>query len=460
MPFKRNNRYVSLGITILCVVIASIIIYIIFSNLDGFFAVIRGLVRIISPFLYGILFAYLMNPIMCAVERGMTKLLAERDLTPRRKRTLSRVVGVSVAFVVLVSVLYLLIYMIVPQIIDSINSLLDPNTIIGYYEQLRGWILRLLKDNPEMEQWCISRLEDIYGMSEKWLANLDLETAFVSITSGVYNVVKEILNILIGFVASVYMLISKDTFHAQLKKMAVAFFPEARCDRLLDVCRRTNKIFSGFIVGKLIDSLIIGVLCYFGMLILKLPYPVLIATIIGVTNIIPFFGPIFGLVPSALLILLINPWQCLYFVIFVLCLQQFDGNILGPHILGDSVGLSSFWILVSITVAGGIFGFSGMVLGVPFFAVFYSLFSDLVNRRLIQKGKTLKTMRYGKIKRVQDLNQLPKQPLHEQADCSTADQVLDPDDEIEILDEPDGDAPAWTQDLSDDEDEYNFEGLD
>ena len=306
----------------------------------------------------------------------------------------------------------------------------------------------------------ISRLEDIYELSEKWLKNLDLESAFVSITSGVYNVVKEILNILIGFVASVYMLLSKDTFHAQLKKMAVAFFPEARCDRLLDVCRRTNKIFSGFIVGKLIDSLIIGVLCYFGMLILKLPYPVLIATIIGVTNIIPFFGPIFGLVPSALLILLINPWQCLYFVIFVLCLQQFDGNILGPHILGDSVGLSSFWILVSITVAGGIFGFSGMVLGVPNFAVFYSLFSDLVNRRLIQKGKTLKTMRYGKIKRVQDLNQLPKQPLHEQADCSTADQVLDPDDEIEILDEPDSDAPAWTQDLSADEDEYNFEGLD
>ena len=290
---------------------------------------------------------------------------------------------------------------------------------------------------------------------ENWLKNLDLEAAFRSITTGVVSVVRAVVNLFIGLVAAVYMLLSKDTFYAQLKKIAVAFLREERCNRVFDVCTRTNKIFGGFIVGKLIDSLIIGILCYFGMLILKLPYPVLIAAIIGVTNIIPFFGPIIGLVPSALLILLINPWQCLYFVIFVLCLQQFDGNILGPHILGDSVGLSSFWILVSITVAGGIFGFAGMVLGVPFFAVFYSLFSDWVNRKLCKKGRPAQTACYGKIKCVADLERPVKKPAPPE-NLTKAAAVLDLNDEIEIESAPAGDA----EDTPEYDFDRDFAGLD
>ena len=337
MPFRRNNKYVAWGLTFLGVIVASIIMFVVFTNLKGFFAVIQKFISIISPFLYGLLFAYLMNPIMVRVELCMGKLLAERDLSPRAKQNLSRGVGVGVSCIVLLAVLYLLIYMIVPQIIESLNNLFDPQTIINYYQQLRKWILKLFQDNPDTEAWCMERLEDVYKWVENWLKNLDLEAAFRSITTGVVSVVRAVVNLFIGLVAAVYMLLSKDTFYAQLKKIAVAFLREERCNRVFDVCTRTNKIFGGFIVGKLIDSLIIGILCYFGMLILKLPYPVLIAAIIGVTNIIPFFGPIIGLVPSALLILLINPWQCLYFVIFVLCLQQFDGNILGPHILGDSV---------------------------------------------------------------------------------------------------------------------------
>ena len=386
MPFRRNNKYVAWGLTFLGVIVASIIMFVVFTNLKGFFAVIQKFISIISPFLYGLLFAYLMNPIMVRVELCMGKLLAERDLSPRAKRNLSRGVGVGVSCIVLLAVLYLLIYMIVPQIIESLNNLFDPQTIINYYQQLRKWILKLFQDNPDTEAWCMERLEDVYKWVENWLKNLDLEAAFRSITTGVVSVVRAVVNLFIGLVAAVYMLLSKDTFYAQLKKIAVAFLREERCNRVFDVCTRTNKIFGGFIVGKLIDSLIIGILCYFGMLILKLPYPVLIAAIVGVTNIIPFFGPIIGLVPSALLILLINPWQCLYFVIFVLCLQQFDGNILGPHILGDSVGLSSFWILVSITVAGGIFGFAGMVLGVPFFAVFVLAVQRLGQPEALQKG--------------------------------------------------------------------------
>lgn len=435
MSFRRNNRYVAWGLTFLGVIIASIIIFVVFTNLKGFFAVIQKLISIISPFLYGFLFAYLMNPIMVRAEQLIDKLLAQRDLSVRAKRNISRGVAVGISCVVLLAVLYLLIYMIVPQIIDSVNSLIDPDTIIHYYQQLRKWILKLFQDSPDMEAWCMERLEDIYRWVENWLKNLDLEAAFRSITTGVVSVVRAVVNVFIGLVAAVYMLLSKDVFYAQLKKMAVAILREDRCNWLFDVCSRTNKIFGGFIVGKLIDSLIIGVMCYFGMLILKLPYPVLISAIIGVTNIIPFFGPIIGLVPSAFLILLINPWQCLYFVIFILCLQQFDGNILGPHILGDSVGLSSFWILVSITVAGGIFGFGGMVLGVPFFAVFYSLFSDFINRKLCKKGKPVQTSQYGKIRSVADLD-APVKKRPPSSNPPQPETVLDLNEELEIEDNP------------------------
>ncbi|MBD9198574.1 MAG: AI-2E family transporter, partial [Clostridiales bacterium] len=161
----------------------------------------------------------------------------------------------------------------------------------------------------------------------------------------------------------------------------------------------------GFVIGKIIDSLIIGFLCYFGMLILRLPYPVLVATVVGVTNVIPFFGPIIGAVPCGFLILLVNPLQCFYFVIFVICLQQLDGNVIGPKILGNTIGISGFWVLVSITVAAGLFGFAGMLLGVPVFAIIYMLISDSVNLLLKKKGDTTATDAYYAIERVSDLEQ-------------------------------------------------------
>lgn len=450
MLFRRKNKYVAWALTILSVVIASIVIFVIFTNFQGFFQVVKRLIGIFSPFIYGLVFAYLMNPIMKKIDAGMQRLLAERELSPKSKRIICRGSGVAVAFVVLASVLYLLVYMIVPQIIDSVESLIDPTTLIGYYEQLSQWILQLFEDNPEVEGWFLSRLNDIFQMMESWLSTIDLEETFRSITSGVVSILKAVMNILIGLIAAVYMLISKDTFLAQMRKMAVAFLREDHCDRLFDVCAMTNKIFGGFIVGKLIDSLIIGVICYFGMLILKLPYPMLIAVIIGITNIIPFFGPFFGAIPSAFLILLIDPWQCLIFIGFVFLLQQFDGNILGPRILGDTVGISSFWILVSITVAGGIFGFAGMVLGVPFFAVFYTLLSQAVNRRLTRKGKTTQTTSYAQLKAVAELEKPVTRGV--QSDFEQAEIVIEPDDDVEIQTETESD---WFP-----EENYDFSGLD
>ena len=189
------------------------------------------------------------------------------------------------------------------------------------------------------------------------------------------------------------------------KKLVVAICKDKTADHIFDLGRRIHKVFSGFIIGKILDSLIIGILCYIGMLILKLPYPALVATVVGVTNVIPFFGPFIGAIPCTFLILLVNPLQALYFGVFVLALQQLDGNVIGPRILGDTIGISGFWVLVSITVAGGLFGFAGMLLGVPVFAVIYMLVDDFVVSRLKKKGRPVDTPDYYAIRKVEDLPQ-------------------------------------------------------
>ena len=445
--FKKDSQYFKLGITLLGVVIASIMFQVVFSNLRGFFDVIRGFTKVISPILYGVAFAYMMNPVMMFVEQRLYRLWAMRPASgsrdaaavERSRRRVCHVVGIILALALLLVIVYLMIVLVVPTIVENVTAIANPEKIMEYYDQVRTWLLRLLSDSPDLEQWMMTRLDDVYSFAEKWISNLDFSKALVSVTTQVYSALKGMLDVLLGLVVAVYMLLSKDKFLAQAKKLLVALFSDARCDRLLEIFRRTNKIFGGFVMGKIIDSLIIGIICYVVMTLLSLPYPMLIATIVGITNIIPFFGPLIGAIPSAFLILLIDPLQCFIFVVFIILLQQFDGNILGPHILGDSVGLSSFWILISITVFSGIFGFAGMVLGVPVFAVLYMLLSDFVTRRLRKKGKPQQTAYYSGITCVEDIELARKaqeyaaehHAFHEDdPDVET----YDLDDELEIED--------------------------
>lgn len=407
---RKNRIYVKLGLTLLCVVFASVLFTVILSNLNGFFSIIRSFIRIISPILYGVLFAYLMNPIMVFVENGLLRLISRFSKAEqlsnskiRSRKKICHIVGVVCALALLLLVFYGAIVLVVPTIIENITAIVNPNKIISYYDKVTTWLHQILSDNPDIEKWALGRIEGIYDSLERWIQELDLKEALVSVTTQVYGVVKGTLNFLIGLVIAVYMLLSKEKFLAQSKKVAVACFSEKWCNRLLEIARRTNKIFSGFVLGKIIDSAIIGLICYIVMSIFRLPYPMLISVIIGVTNVIPFFGPLIGAIPSAFLILLIDPLRCLFFIIFIVALQQFDGNILGPRILGDSVGLSSFWILISITVFSGIFGFAGMVLGVPVFAVIYMLLSDYVSRKLREKGRPQQTEVYSRIRSTDDI---------------------------------------------------------
>ncbi len=410
VQMKKNRIYFKLGLTLLCVVLCSVVFQVIFSNLSGFFQAINSLLAILSPILYGVLFAYLMNPVMEFIKglllRGLKRWPKTAQMDPAQLRSwhqVCHVIGVVFSILTMLLFFYLAIGLIVPTIIENISSIFNQETIIDYYTRIINWMHQLLSDQPEIENWAIAKVQDLYDFALTWLAELDLREALLSLTTQVFGVLKGTMDFLLGLVIAVYMLLCKEKFLAQAKKLVVALFSEKRANRLLELGRRTNRIFGGFVMGKIIDSLIIGIICYIVMSIAKLPYPMLISVIIGVTNVIPFFGPFIGAIPSAVLILLINPIQCFVFVVFIVILQQFDGNILGPRILGDSVGLSSFWILISITLFSGFFGFAGMVLGVPVFAVLYMLLSDYVTRRLKEKGRPLSTEVYGRIRSTEDI---------------------------------------------------------
>ena len=281
--------------------------------------------------------------------------------------------------------------MILPQLISTINGVIEnfPSNADTVYR----WLQQLLADNPQVESTVLEGYEKGLLKIETWVTT-DLVKIMSSVLSGVMSGVVFIKNLLIGLIVMVYLLNIKELFAAQGKKLVYGCFPLRIANRVVEKIRFIHQVFGGFIIGKLLDSLIIGIICFVCLSVMKMPYVMLVSVIVGVTNIIPFFGPFIGAVPSAILILFDNPLKCLYFLIFILLLQQFDGNILGPKILGNSTGLSSFWVLFSILVFGGVMGFIGMIIGVPTFAVVYSLVSEWVNSSLKKKGLSQNTQDY------------------------------------------------------------------
>ena len=277
--------------------------------------------------------------------------------------------------------------MIIPGLIDSIVKIIE--ILPSSMERLTQWASSKLTESPELYNIVSVWIDDFTANAVNFVTETLLpqySSLAVYISESIMGMLNLIKNIFVGIIVCVYFLNIKDTFAGQIKKVIVATFKESTAEEILQGAAFTNKTFGGFINGKIIDSIIIGILCFICMSIFNWEYTLLISCIIGVTNIIPFFGPFIGAIPSALLILMVNPMQCVYFLIFILALQQFDGNILGPKILGDSTGLASFWVLFSVIVGGGLFGFVGMVVGIPLFAVIYAYFSRSINKRLAKKG--------------------------------------------------------------------------
>lgn len=403
MKLHRNEMYKKWGITGFLVFAACSVFWIVFSNLSGFYGVINDLFSILSPILYGFLFAYLMNPIMKFTVKRMERILRKKSKwTEKRILAISKITGVVVSVIVFLLCVFALFALIVPNLIGSIADLLQQERLDAYYNKITNWANSFLA-GTDVAKWIQSNLDKLLDVLVDTLKKIDIAAIIAGLTSSVYSIVMTVFDIFIGIVAAVYLLIYKEKLCAQAKKSTVAFLSAKHADRILEITRRTNRIFGGYVIGKIIDAIFVGVITYITLLILGMPFAPLISVIVGITNIIPFFGPFIGAVPSALLLLVENPIDALYFIIFVIIMQMIDGNIIENRILGEKLGISDFWVLVSILLFGGIFGFGGMLLGVPIFAVLYTIIADGVNKCLKRKHYPTSTDEYYTLQCVSEL---------------------------------------------------------
>ena len=373
-----------------CVVGACIALYLTLNNLGYFLGKIGVFIGIVSPFAGGIVIAYVLDPM---VKFFYTKLFKEKKKT--------RGFAILLAYLVAILLLVLLAWLVIPQIVDSIAMLFTnfPSYIqsvqdmLGMAQERFGVDLssatKVLDDSEAM-------VKEIYSMAS---------AAMPQIVASIGSVASNFVAIFTSIAASIYMLADKEHLLHQLRTLAHAFLPEKAAENTLRICHYANVNFTGFFVGKIIVSAIIGVISFVAMAILRLDFALLISVFIGITNIIPVFGPFIGAIPSIFILLLVDPIQAVIFGVLILVIQQVDGNFIGPKILGNTIGISGFWVLVSITVAAGLFGFAGMLLGVPVFAIIYMLISDSVNLLLKKKGDTTATDAYYAIERVSDLEQ-------------------------------------------------------
>ena len=378
---KKDNHYFAWGLTAVCVVCAVLLIYDLIFRDSIVMAYAGMLVDILAPVLYGAAMAYLLAPIVNWFERI---ILRRRGRAPSKWR---RAISVALTWIVVLALLYALFSVLLPELYASVVQLVD--NAQRYYYTVYDWVIHLLESNPEFAARASEVINEYYTDALAWLnVNLvpQLQVAAQAVTGGVVGVFVFLKNLLLGIIISVYLLAEKEAFSAGCSKLCYTLLPEDKAALFIRGVKTTDRIFAGFVRGKLLDSLIIGVLCFIGLSILKMPYTMLVSVIVGVTNVIPFFGPYIGAVPSTILIMLASPIQGVYFIIFILLLQQFDGNILGPKILGDSTGLSAFWVIVAILLGGGLFGFVGMVMGVPSFAVMYYIVQMLINSHLERKN--------------------------------------------------------------------------
>ncbi len=387
---KNINRHLkSWGISAFLVVAACILFYYAVFHMGSVRTGIKNFFAALAPLLYGIAIAYLLNPIVNFLEnRIIYPILRKNDVNLKhRGEKILRWVCVLVAMLFFIFLIILIVMMILPQTIRSLVSVI--NSVPTYIENVEGWINTLIEERGwDMDPDAIASVESFTEQAQEFLNNEILpqvQGMLKNITSGIVDFVVFFKNFLIGAIISLYIMADKENFIAKGKMIVYAVLPGEKAHRIIDNMRFTNHTFGGFISGKIIDSVIIGVLCYGGCTFMEMPYSLLISTIIGITNIIPFFGPFLGAIPCFILILMVSPIKSIYFVIFILILQQFDGNILGPKILGDYTGLTSFMVIVAIMIGGGFFGFPGMLLGVPVFAVVHAGFWTVIGRQLKAK---------------------------------------------------------------------------
>ncbi len=383
--FRWDKKYLYWGITAFCVIAASILFYTVLDKLPSIGKLIGRLVSILSPFVWGLAISYLLAPMMRTMERSWFNPLGARLFRRRRSsgRRFGRSMSVFVSILIFLAILTALVYLILPQLYRSIAMIVDNSQT--YMANLTAWAERLLENFPEIEQYVTEVMGNANQRLLDWLQTSvlpGLGSFVTNLTSGVVYVLRGLYNLIIGIIVSAYILGNIENFKAASKRLLYSIFTVEAAEKVREGVAFTDRTFMGFITGKLLDSAIVGLICYIVCAIIDMPYALLVSVIVGVTNVIPFFGPLIGAVPSAIIILMVNPLKCLIFVIFIIVLQQVDGNIIGPKILGNTTGVNGFWIMFSIILGAGLFGFWGMLLGVPVFVVIYTLVNKLIVKKL------------------------------------------------------------------------------
>ena len=396
---EKWKDYYYKGLAVFLTVAMCILFFFVVFRLEELGHYVKMVVNILMPFIYGAVIAYLLTPVCKVIQTYLEdKIQLQRRPPEKAKKLKSFFKGISILLSILLFclIIYALIAMLVPQLVNSVLLLVD--AMPGYIQTASIWLEKLVEDNPVMlsyvEQYSTDIMDYVQNFAKTSLLP-NINNIITGVSASLLTMIGVAKNLIIGLIVAVYFLNSRELFCRQARLMTHAIFrdremteeekasgKEQKAEWIIRETNVLNEYLGGFVKGKLLDSLIIGLICMIFTAVVKMPYAVLVSVIIGVTNIIPFFGPFIGAIPTALLILMVSPIQCVYFVVFIIVLQQFDGNILGPKILGNTTQLSSFWVLFAILLFGGVFGIVGMIVGVPIFGFVYHLIRDWMHDRL------------------------------------------------------------------------------
>lgn len=390
MKVDFNKKYTTIAVYTVITFAVCLLLVVLVQESEKISRGLKTVAKVLAPVTWGVVIAYILNPVMMWSEKCLKKFLEKKKERPKLVRSIS----VFFSMILLIAILIAFVAILIPQIMDSIVGI--AGNFSTYLSNFEKWIYKFVEDYPDIYSFVQDQFNSIQPKINEFVNNLipQLANLAVKLKDGAIGLIGGLKDFVIGFIVAIYLLFSKEKFIAQARKMIAAVFPKYFAQGVFNVASHANKTLGGFISGKILDSTIIGIITFICMTIMKMDFVALISVVIGVTNIIPFFGPFIGAIPSAVLLLVAAPRQVIPFVVFIIILQQFDGNILGPKILGDSTGLSPFWVMFAIFVGGGLFGFAGMLLGVPVFAVIYSMVSDFVNFLLRRKGMSVDTGEY------------------------------------------------------------------
>ncbi|MDD6073813.1 MAG: AI-2E family transporter [Clostridium sp.] len=393
----KDHLFSSMGAAV--VILLGIMFWHCIQNWEALLKRLSMICGILAPIVYGGVLAYLVSPVYNGGYRLTGRCLKYISKDQKSIENWSKIVATLLSLLFVFAVIMGMFRLLIPQLLDSLLGIKE--AFPTYISNLYFWVQKTLEDNPQIEAFVMDNLQSTIASLQVWAEKLfvDIDMKRIGeivtgVSSSVIGLVNFISNWFIGLIVMVYLLNIKDVLTAQGKKIIYGIFRMDWANGIVEELRFVNRVFGGFILGKILDSVLIGIICYAAVSLMKMPFPTLLSVIIGVTNVIPFFGPFIGAIPTGILVFLVSPIKCVYFLIWILLMQQFDGNILGPRILGDSTGLPSFWVLFSILLFGGLFGFIGMIIAVPMFAVIYDLIGRAVHHALRKKKLPTATEEY------------------------------------------------------------------